>query len=183
MGRFLNFIKRFFMAQCSICGVHIDSNAYNPICGHCLPKDGRPPAPPPEPPKIDALSLFEKELIKDLCEKTDRLYGLTPKNSITGNGYSDPAIVIKKEGNGIVKNLSEKEKQFIVGLEKLTRETGFKIIVGSYDDDLSLGKAEITSDESGYGYEYGYLEWLDPGCSDQVSPKEYFDENKHTIVK
>lgn len=45
MNNFFNLIKRFFMARCSICGVHLDSNGYNPICGHCLPKDGRPPAP------------------------------------------------------------------------------------------------------------------------------------------
>jgi hypothetical protein len=91
-----------------------------------------------------------------------------------------------------VERLSEKEKLFIVGLEKLTRETGVTINAESYDVcDLSLIGAAITSDESGYGFDSNGLTWLDP--SDKEKTCDYESGNgllverwslfKNTIVK
>jgi len=71
-----------------------------------------------------------------------------------------------------MRSLSEKEKQFIVGLEKLTRETGITINAESYDVcDLDLVGAAITSDESGYGFDNNGLAWLDP--SDKQKSCDY----------
>lgn len=82
------------------------------------------------------------------------------------------------------KNITEKQRQFIVGLEKLTRETGITVCIASYDGDIGLRDAVITSDESGYSYEYDYLEWVDPlDKHKRILSEEYFNDNKQSIVK
>jgi len=58
--------------------------------------------------------------------------------------------------------LSEKEKAFLVGLEKLTQETGIKISGCGCCGSPFLDEAKITSDNSGYGIGYaGEILWID----------------------
>jgi hypothetical protein len=74
--------------------------------------------------------------------------------------------------------LSENEKKFIAGLEKLTRETGITFKAESYDKvDLSLYPANIDSEESGYGFVDCELMWIDP--SDEM----FWDKYKGSIIK
>ena len=60
--------------------------------------------------------------------------------------------------------MTDKEKEFIKGLEKLTRETG--IVIGGCGCCGSpyLDVAEITSDDAGYAQkpEEGEIGWIDP---------------------
>ena len=58
--------------------------------------------------------------------------------------------------------MDTKEKEFLIGLEKLTRKTGIKIWGCGCCSSPSLEKAKITSKDSGYGF--GYMKevsWID----------------------
>jgi len=77
-------------------------------------------------------------------------------------------------------SLSKNEKAFLIGLEKLTRETGIIIhgcgCCGS--PSLCDEKDAITSDDSGYGF--GYTDevcWIDP------SDKYDWERFRKSIVK
>ena len=58
----------------------------------------------------------------------------------------------------------EKYRQFIIGLEKLTRETGIEIAGCGCCGSPFLDQATITSPESGYktSNSYDEVEWIDP---------------------
>ncbi len=81
-------------------------------------------------------------------------------------------------------DLSEKEKEFLVGLEKLTRQTGVVIAgCGCCSSPFLVKDTEITSDKSGYAYG-GFSEvlaqdvcWVDP--SDEYEWERW----SHLIVK
>lgn len=60
--------------------------------------------------------------------------------------------------------LTDKERAFLIGLAKLTRETGIAIGGCGCCGSPSLDDAEITSDESGYSSGHGAMDvrWTDP---------------------
>ena len=57
--------------------------------------------------------------------------------------------------------ITENEKEFLIGLAELTRKTG--IVIGGCGCCGSpfLNKVEITGDQCGYAY-MDYVEWIDP---------------------
>lgn len=68
--------------------------------------------------------------------------------------------------------LSEKEKEFMVGLETLTRKTGIEIGGCGCCNSPFLAEAEITSEESGYScQDSGDITWVDP--SDKFDWEQY----------
>lgn len=80
--------------------------------------------------------------------------------------------------------MDENERKFIIGLEKLTRETGIRIQSDSYEKvDTYLTNAKITSDESGYGFDDTGITWLDPSDNDKWDNGGNWDNYKCTIVK
>lgn len=59
--------------------------------------------------------------------------------------------------------LSKNKINFLIGLEKLTRETGISIGGCGCCASPFLIDAEITSEKSGYGVSYaGEISWIDP---------------------
>ena len=57
----------------------------------------------------------------------------------------------------------EKERLFLIGLEKLTRDTGIEIGGCGCCGSPYLEQAEITDKRSGYGYGYASeVLWIDP---------------------
>lgn len=63
--------------------------------------------------------------------------------------------------------MTEKQKQFIIGLEKLTRETGIAIDACGCCGSPFLSEAKITSEKSGYSAKgdtdwVSEIEWKDP---------------------
>lgn len=57
----------------------------------------------------------------------------------------------------------DKEQEFMIGLEALTRKIGIKICGCGCCGSPFLDDAKITSAESGYGYgAEGKVEWMDP---------------------
>lgn len=59
--------------------------------------------------------------------------------------------------------LTEAERRFILGLTKLTQETGIAIGGCGCCSSPFLEAAEFTSSESGYGFGYTeQLAWIDP---------------------
>jgi len=57
----------------------------------------------------------------------------------------------------------EKERLFLIGLEKLTRDTGIEIGGCGCCGSPYLDQAEITDKRSGYGYgDSGKVVWIDP---------------------
>ena len=73
--------------------------------------------------------------------------------------------------------LNENERAFLIGLEKLTRETGIKIDGCGCCGSPYLLEADITDARSGYGMSDGQVEWFDP------SYDYYWGRYSHTIVK
>lgn len=73
--------------------------------------------------------------------------------------------------------MTENEKKFIIGLEKLSRETGIVIAGCGCCGSPYLSDLEGDEPESGYGCSGGAdVSWL--------SPENYhWEEYKHTIVK
>jgi len=65
---------------------------------------------------------------------------------------------------------TEAEKKFIIGLEKLTRETGIAIGGCGCCGSPFLFKADITSEESGYS-NYVEITWTDP--TDKIFWNQY----------
>jgi len=65
---------------------------------------------------------------------------------------------------------NEKEREFLIGLEQLTRKTGIAIGGCGCCGSPFLLEAEITSDKSGYGRrtksdatsDADYIGWIDP---------------------
>lgn len=72
--------------------------------------------------------------------------------------------------------MNDKEKQFIIGLEKLTRETGIAIGGCGCCGSPYLYKVEtITRNESGYSITEGdNVTWIDP--ADEVGWNLYKDK-------
>lgn len=59
--------------------------------------------------------------------------------------------------------LSEKETKFLIGLEKLTRETGIVIFGCGCCSSPSLSEVKITDERSSYGFGYASeVYWIDP---------------------
>jgi len=55
-----------------------------------------------------------------------------------------------------------KEKEFLIGLDALTRKTGILICGCGCCGSPSLEEAKITDNDSGYGYGYaGEVSWID----------------------
>jgi len=74
--------------------------------------------------------------------------------------------------------LNENEKKFIIGLERLTRETGITFFAQSYDRvDLSLYQANTESVEAGYGFVDNELMWIEP------SDDGFWKRNNGAIIK
>ena len=68
--------------------------------------------------------------------------------------------------------LNEKEKEFLIGLERLTRKTGIEIGGCGCCGSPFLLEAKITSEKSGYAYRcFSDVTWVDP--SDKYDWKEY----------
>lgn len=77
-----------------------------------------------------------------------------------------------------MKPLTEDKKKFLVGLEKLTRETGIKIYGCGCCGSPDIIEVKITSDKSGYGIGYaGEISWIDP------SDKDDWEDYSKTIIK
>ena len=74
--------------------------------------------------------------------------------------------------------LNEKEKEFLIGLTKLTRDTGIAIGGCGCCGSPFLVEANKPQDKkSGYGSDSASnIKWLYPGCV-------YYDEKSKTIVK
>jgi hypothetical protein len=81
------------------------------------------------------------------------------------------------------KTITEKQRQFIVGLEKLTRETGICIDISSYDYCAELVDADTSCSDSGYFYDIleKSLFWIDP--SENRMPTGSWEKYKKGIVK
>jgi len=73
--------------------------------------------------------------------------------------------------------VTEQERQFLIGLEKLTRETGVCIYGCSDCGSPWLGEPDISDDRSGYAYLDGFVQWVAP--SNKWDWKRYGD----TVVK
>ena len=58
--------------------------------------------------------------------------------------------------------LNENERAFLIGLEKLTRETGIKVRGCGCCGSPFLLEADITDTRSGYGLVFGQVAWFDP---------------------
>ena len=67
--------------------------------------------------------------------------------------------------------LNENERAFLIGLEKLTRETGIEIAGCGCCGSPFLLEADITDTRSGYGMLDGQVEWIDP--SDDYDWEKY----------
>ena len=68
---------------------------------------------------------------------------------------------------GEMAELNEKEKMFLIGLEKLTRETGIQIGGCGCCGSPFLYEDNITSEKSGYGIGYAdNIAWIDPSDED-----------------
>jgi len=62
-----------------------------------------------------------------------------------------------------METINEKEVLFLIGLEKLTRDTGIEIGGCGCCGSPYLDQAEITDKRSGYGYGYASeVLWIDP---------------------
>ncbi len=78
--------------------------------------------------------------------------------------------------------IGEKERAFLIELEKLTRETGIKVegcgCCGSpYLERVSSEKSREVL-EAGYGFgDFGKICWIEPAC------KRIWEEYKHIIIK
>jgi len=76
--------------------------------------------------------------------------------------------------------MSPDEKAFLIGLSKLTRETGVKIGGCGCCGSPFLGEAKDTSEQSGYVYEpeagFDDVRWVDMFDSD-------WDRHKDRIVR
>jgi len=74
--------------------------------------------------------------------------------------------------------MKKKEKDFLIGLEKLTRKTGIEIGGCGCCNSPYLDDVEITSKKSGYGLGYAdEIAWIDP--SDEYSWENF----SKTIIK
>ena len=77
-----------------------------------------------------------------------------------------------------MEKLNEKERAFLIGLEKLTRETGIKVRGCGCCGSPKMVEAEITDTRSGYGTGYaGQVEWIDPSINYE------WEEFSDSIVK
>ena len=76
-----------------------------------------------------------------------------------------------------MEKLNEKERAFLIGLEKLTRETGIKIDGCGCCSSPFLLEADITDTRSGYGLVFGQVAWFDP------SSDYYWGKYSKFIVK
>ena len=74
------------------------------------------------------------------------------------------------------KKIEAAKKEFLIGLEALTRKTGIEIWV-SCIETIDMGVATITDTRSGYGEGKNGVEWFDP------SDEDNWNEYSHTIVK
>lgn len=71
-----------------------------------------------------------------------------------------------------MEKLNEKEVLFLIGLEKLTRDTGIEIAGCGCCSSPFLDEAKITSKDSGYSCENsGRVIWIDP--SDEYDWEEF----------
>lgn len=66
---------------------------------------------------------------------------------------------------------TEKEREFLIGLEALTRKTGIRVFGCGCCGSPSLDTADITSEKSGYGQGFADVTWIDE--SDSYDWKEY----------
>ena len=74
--------------------------------------------------------------------------------------------------------MTDNEKAFLIGLEKLTRETGIRICGCGCCGSPYMAEAEISSEKSGYGFGYaGEVSWLDP------KDDYYWEKYSESIVK
>lgn len=76
--------------------------------------------------------------------------------------------------------MDDKEKAFLIGLEKLTRETGITIGGCGCCSSPYLSELEESESEEGAGYGFGYagmVKWLSP------SHKYGWEEFRASIIK